>query len=78
MMRRGIYSRSWPSTTGTITHSELVWQDGESGFGQASEWEAKITYTYMVDGEKLQGNRIKLFLLAGILNTDQNREYYYP
>ena len=57
---RAICSKSWPSTTGTIIESELAetFQDIPL-VGVEFVQEPKITYTYMVDGEKLQGKQIK-------------------
>ena len=76
---RGICSKSWPSTTGTITQSELVEEAVESrGLYRVWEcvWKLKITYTYMVDDKKLQGKLVKREFL--FLNTAQRVVNRYP
>lgn len=73
---RGICSKSWPSTTGTITHSELAEEWEDLFCGSAYHSELKITYTYIVDGKKLQGKRVKLFAFS--LATAQRYVIPYP
>jgi len=80
MVRWGICSKSWPSTTGTIIQSELVeeWSETFPLGGFDSYWMPKITYTYIVDGEKLQGNRINFSSSFSLQLSAQRVVNRYP
>lgn len=53
-LKYGYESKSWPVTTGTITHSEVEsWmKDGKS------QYDARINYSYEVDGKKYNSTKI--------------------
>ena len=52
-------SKTWPSTNGTITHSEMehrVWE----GRRRMTRYRVKPTYEYIVDGEHYSSGRLDL------------------
>ena len=57
-------SRSWPTVTGKITHSELtqeISQERDSDDGRVREttmYGVKVAYSYSVGGQAFQGGRI--------------------
>lgn len=53
--RRAAASQQWPTAEGTVTAATIkIWKDRESG----DSYEPKITYSYTVDGQQYQGDKI--------------------
>ncbi len=54
----GLASRSWPSTEGQITQSEVEHRTSGTGKDRSSAYHAVVTYEFNVDGATFKGDRV--------------------
>lgn len=74
-------AKNWPSTTGRVISSEMEARRSRSGSGgYSTSYYAVVLYEYMVNGQRLQSNRLTLGTPIGTSFTGrvQKKVLQYP
>ena len=80
-MIRGIQSRTWPSTTGTVVTSGVranYVSDSGANTSGSTNYQPDVKYTYEVDGKQQQSNQISFVVFAGSKEHAETTAAKYP
>ena len=73
-------AKGWPSTTGKVISSEMEARRSRSGSGYSTAYYAVVLYEYIVNGQRLQSNRLTLGtpIGTGFTGGVQKKLQQYP